>query len=248
MQYAICNLGIVPLRIEPAHSSEMLSQLLYGETFSILEERSKWSRIRTSFEGLEAWIENIQFRKIGEADFHNLNSETPKMCADLVEFVAGEEQLIPIPMGAVLNGAGLMQHSHSGTIATGSKGKEKLLETAFLYLNAPYLWGGKSPFGIDASGFTQMVYKLNGHRLHRNAVDQAHQGEVLSFIEESEPGDLAFFDNAEGVINHVGIMMNDNYIIHVEGKVRLDRIDHSGIYNSEIRRHTHKLRVIKKII
>lgn len=248
MQYAICNLGIVPLRIEPDHTSQMLSQLLYGEVFQILEERAQWSRIRTAFDSLEAWIGKKQFQKISEEEFERVTAEDPQLCADLVEFVSSGEQLIPIPMGAELNGAGLMQHTHSGSITTEKKAKENLLETAFLYLNAPYLWGGKSPFGIDASGFTQMVYKLNGYKLLRTPSEQARQGESLSFIEESEPGDLAFFDNAEGVINHVGIMMSDNYIIHADGKVRLDRIDHSGIYNSEIRRHTHKLRVIKKII
>ena len=110
------------------------------------------------------------------------------------------------------------------------------------------MWGGKTPMGINASGFIQMVYKLNGYKLARHAAEQARQGESLSFIEESEPGDLAFFDSPDGVINHVGLMMKDNYILHADGKVRLDRIDHSGIYNAEVRRHTHKLRVIKKII
>lgn len=248
MQYAICNLGIVPLRAEPVHTSEMLSQLLYGETFQVLEEKARWSRIRTAFEGLEAWIENNQYKKISEEDYQKINGESMHLCADLVEFVSGEEQLIPIPMGAVLNGSNLLQHQHSGNTTSGKQPKEKLLEAAFLYLNAPYLWGGKSPFGIDAGALTQMVYKLNGYSLLRTPAEQAQQGESLSFIEESEPGDLAFFDDAEGVINHVGIMMSDNYIIHVDGKVRLDRIDHSGIYNHELRRHTHKLRVIKKII
>ena len=105
-----------------------------------------------------------------------------------------------------------------------------------------------TPFGIDCSGFTQMVYKLNGYQLRRDAYQQATQGEALSFIEESEPGDLAFFDNAEGHIIHVGIIMEDHYIIHAHGKVRIDRIDHSGIYNVDTHKHTHKLRVIKKII
>jgi cell wall-associated NlpC family hydrolase len=117
-----------------------------------------------------------------------------------------------------------------------------------MYLNAPYLWGGVTPFGIDCSGFTQMVYKLNGYKLKRDASQQATQGEALSFIEESEAGDLAFFDNEEGKIIHVGIIMSDNYIIHASGKVRIDRIDHLGIYNVDTERHTHKLRVIKKIV
>jgi cell wall-associated NlpC family hydrolase len=126
--------------------------------------------------------------------------------------------------------------------------KANLVKTALLYLNAPYLWGGKTPFGIDCSGFTQMVYKINGYRLPRNAFDQVSQGDSLSFIEESEPGDLVFFDNEEGTIDHVGIIMENNYIIHAHGKIRIDRIDHTGIFNTETGNYTHALRVIKKII
>lgn len=248
MEYAICNLGVVPLRLEPAHTAEMVSQLLYGESFKILEARAKWSRIRTAFEGLEAWVDNKQLIKISEADYHAITADSQRLSADLVEFVMAEDHLIPIPLGSALNAVELLKHKHSGTVTSGEQVKEKLLETAFLYLNAPFLWGGKTPMGIDASGFTQMVYRLNGYTLARNAADQARQGESLSFIEESEPGDLAFFDGSDGVINHVGVMMSDNYIIHADGKVRLDRIDHSGIYNSDLRRHTHQLRVIKKII
>ena len=135
-----------------------------------------------------------------------------------------------------------------GTKISGIKSKDCILNTAYMYLNAPYLWGGKTPFGIDCSGFTQMVYKLNGYKLMRDASQQALQGESLSFIEESEPGDLAFFDNEEGNIIHVGIIMDNNYIIHASGKVRIDRLDHLGIFNAETNKHTHKLRVIKKII
>ena len=249
MQYAICNLGIVPLRLEPTDTSEMVSQVLYGEYFKILEERGKWSRIRTAFDSCEAWIDNKQYQKISEDDYIRFETEELVLSADLIEFISGEnENLMPVPLGSVLNFTSILNHSHTGNKTTGKKEKSHLIETAFLYLNAPFLWGGKTPFGIDSSGFTQMVYKLNGYRLSRNAADQAKQGESLSFIEESEPGDLAFFDNKEGIITHVGIMMNDNYIIHADGKVRLDRIDHSGIYNADIRRHTHQLRVIKKII
>ena len=140
------------------------------------------------------------------------------------------------------------QLTFDGTMITGIQPKTNLLKTAFLYLNAPYLWGGKTPFGIDCSGFTQMVYRLNGYNIPRDASQQAKIGEPLSFIEESEVGDLAFFDNEEGNIIHVGIIMENNYIIHAHGKVRIDRLDHLGILNIDSGRHTHKLRVIKKII
>ena len=135
-----------------------------------------------------------------------------------------------------------------GSKTFNQKPKSDIVSTAFLYLNAPYLWGGKSPFGIDCSGFTQMVYKLCGYKLLRDAYQQSNQGDALSFIEESEPGDLAFFDNEEGKIIHVGIIMENNYIIHASGKVRIDRLDHLGIYNAEQNKHTHRLRVIKKIV
>lgn len=249
MQYAVCSLGIVPLRSEPTDTAEMVSQVLYGEIFKILEERAHWSRIRMAFDSFEAWISNKQFRKITEEQYNRYESEEPVLSADLVEFVTQEnKELMPVPLGSFLNTTSTLTHQHSGHTTNGKRNKEKLIESAFLYLNAPYLWGGRTPFGIDSSGFTQMVYKLNGYRLFRKAAEQASQGESLSFIEESEPGDLAFFDNKEGVITHVGIIMEDNYIIHADGKVRLDRIDHSGIYNADVRRHTHQLRVIKKII
>ncbi len=123
-----------------------------------------------------------------------------------------------------------------------------LIENAYLYLHAPYLWGGKSPFGIDCSGFTQMVFKLNGKLLKRDAYQQAEEGETLSFLEEAEEGDLAFFDNEDGKIIHVGIVLRDFKIIHASGKVRIDSLDHEGIFNSETQKYSHRLRLIKRVI
>jgi hypothetical protein len=249
MKYGICHLSIVPLRAEAADTSEMVTQVLYGEQFKVLEHRKKWSRIRLDFDGYEGWIDTKQFVFISEEIFTDLRKQTPRLSSDLVDFVASEEgQLLSICMGSTLNASNYLKHSFDGKMVSKKFPKEHLVETALLYLNAPYLWGGKTPFGIDCSGFTQMVYKLNGHRLKRDASQQATQGEALSFIEESEPGDLAFFDNAEGAITHVGIIMKDHYIIHAHGKVRIDRIDHTGIFNYEKRTHTHKLRVIKRIV
>ncbi|WP_298553558.1 C40 family peptidase [uncultured Algibacter sp.] len=249
MQYGICNLSIVPLRNEPADTSELVSQVIYGDFFKILEQRKQWSKIRLAFDKYEGWVDNKQYKNISEDQYKLLNKETPKLSTDLVEFIEDKnKQLFPITIGSSLNGLSILNHKYDGNIINKKLEKANIISTSFTFLNTPYLWGGKTPFGIDCSGFTQMVYKLNGYKLLRDASQQATQGEALSFIEESEPGDLAFFDNNEGTIIHVGIIMKDNYIIHAHGKVRIDRLDHSGIYNVEKNMHTHKLRVIKKIV
>ena len=249
MEYGVCNLSIVPLRAESTDLSEMVTQLLYGEHFKVLEKRRKWSYIRLSFDGYEGWLDNKQYLSISEENYSELETKQLRLASDMVDFVGiPGNQLLSICLGSTISASDLLGHSFEGKSVLGQLPKEHLIDSAISYLNTPYLWGGKSPFGIDCSGFTQMVYKLNGYRLFRDASQQATQGEALSFIEESEPGDLAFFDNQEGKITHVGIIMKDNYIIHAHGKVRIDRLDHSGIFNYEMRNHTHRLRVIKRII
>lgn len=249
MQYGICNLSIIALRLDASNISELLSQVLYGEVFKVLEQRKKWSKIRLEFDSYEGWIDNKQYKEVSENEYNLILKLEEVYSIDLVEFIKDQnEQLLTIPLGSSLKGLPFLKHFFDGRPTSGIKDKSNITNTAFIYLNTPYLRGGKTPFGIDSSGFTQMVYKLNGYKLLRETVQQATQGEALSFIEESEPGDLAFFDNAEGEIIHVGIIMKDNYIIHAYGKVRVDRLDHSGIYNTENKEHTHKLRVIKKII
>lgn len=249
MLYGICNLSIVPLRIEPSDPTELVTQVLYGEIFKILEKRKSWSKIRLAFDNYEGWIDNKQYVEITENNYNKIKNEDHKLSLDLIEYVQDiNNKLYTIPIGSSLNGLDLLNHKFDGNTTDSKQDKSNLIVTAFTYLNAPYVWGGKTPFGIDCSGLTQMVYKLNGYSIFRDASQQATQGQPLSFIEESEPGDLAFFDNAEGNITHVGIIMKDNYIIHAHGHVRIDRLDHSGIYNVDRNIHTHKLRVIKKII
>lgn len=256
MDYGICNLSIVPLRSEPSNQVELISQVLFGEHFKVLEIRKEWSKIRLAFDKYEGWIDNKQFTFIDEGEYKILEKKPQALSANLVDYITDENGVLTtISMGASLPhylqnniSIGGKSFYYEGDTISNKQLKTNLINTAFLFLNTPYLWGGKTPFGIDCSGFSQMVYKLNGYKLLRDASQQATQGEVLSFIEESEPGDLAFFDNNEGIITHVGIIMADNYIIHAHGKVRIDRLDHSGIYNVDTRRHTHKLRVIKKII
>ncbi len=252
--FGICNLAIIPLRADSSDRSEIVSQVLFGEHFEVLEQHQQWAKIKLQYDGYEGWIDAKQFQSITEVDYKQLSEDAIVLNSDLVEYITSPNNLLmPIPLGASLS---FLNHSEINTASfdfegmkiSGIKPKSNLINTAFMYLNAPYLWGGKTPFGIDCSGFTQMVYKLNGYRLKRDASQQATEGDALSFIEESEPGDLAFFDNEEGKIIHVGIIMDNNYIIHSSGKVRIDRLDHLGIYNAETNRHTHKLRVIKKMI
>ena len=249
MKFGLCNLSIVPIRLEASDRSEMVNQLLYGDTFKVLEHRKKWSRIRSQFDDYEGWIDNKQFLEVSKEEYKELNDTPCEYSTDLVNFITAEKGLLmSIPIGSNISAARFLKHGFEGNRIKGKQDKSLLIETAVLFLNSPYLWGGKTPFGIDCSGFTQIVYRLCGYRLLRDASEQATQGEALSFIEESEPGDLAFFDNSEGEIVHVGIIMAENHIIHAHGKVRIDRLDHSGIFSNDKRHHTHKLRVIKRIV
>ncbi|KOY50485.1 C40 family peptidase [Polaribacter dokdonensis] len=254
--YGICNLSIVPLRAEPKDQSEMISQVLFGEYFEIIEKDKNWSKIKLAFDNCEGFIDNKQFKEIEYSEFQKLKESKEVYSGEVIDFISNvTKEFFTIPLGANLPNynqqkftLGNENYQFEGSILNKTLPKEEILQKAYVYLNTPYLWGGKTPFGIDCSGFTQMVYKLCGYKLLRNANEQATQGEVLSFIEESEPGDLAFFDNEEGEIIHVGIILNNYNIIHAHGKVRIDTLDHSGIFNADLQKHTHKLRVIKKII
>jgi len=247
MDLGICNLSIVPVRISNSDKSEMITQLIYGDLLTIIEEKGNWTKVKCKFDNYEGWIDSKQYKKLNKND--NINFENPKYSCDLVEFIENEnKELITISIGSNISNINLLNHIYDGKSISGKQDRDSIVNTALLYLHSPYLWGGKSPFGIDCSGFTQMVYKINGYKIHRDAKDQARQGATLSFIEESEPGDLAFFHNDNNEIIHVGIILKDNHIIHASGKVRIDRLDQSGIYNNDKNKHTHNLRYIKKII
>ncbi len=247
MSLGLCNLSIVPVRISNSDKSEMITQLIYGDLFNIIEEKDNWTKIKCEFDNYEGWIDCKQYVKLDKNEI--IKRDDQKYSYDLVEFIENNnKELITISIGSNISNIELLNHKYGGRSISGKQTKDSIISTAMLYLHTPYLWGGKTPFGIDCSGFTQMVYKINGYKLLRDAKEQATQGETLSFIEESEPGDLAFFNNDEDEIIHVGIILKNNYIIHASGKVRIDRLDQTGIYNNDINQHTHSLRFIKKII
>jgi hypothetical protein len=258
MLKGICGLSVIPMRLEPADTAEMVNQVIFGESYDVVEQRKKWLRIRLHHDRYEGWIDRKQFDGLDEkqADFH-AKCKKP-ISSDLIEIISREDSgtFFPIFLGSFLPGLNDksqikiadIKFKFSGPFINKKQSREQLIEVAFQYLHAPYLWGGRSPFGIDCSGFSQMVYRICGYNIPRDAWQQAQMGETLSFIEESEPGDLAFFDNSEGKIVHVGLILEDNYILHASGKVRLDRLDQSGIYHADDKVHTHRLRVIKKII
>lgn len=259
MPYGICLLSVVSCRKEPSNVSELVTQLLFGETYQITEETEEWFKIITNYDNYECWLNKKQHNHLSDGAFQQIQKNKTFCNGDLVQVIKNKtlNTNIPITIGAslpLINGHDLKFDTHhfsfdGNSVDTSVKNdSQKIVQTAYLFLNSPYLWGGKNPFGIDCSGFTQLVYKLNGHKLPRDASQQVDLGFPLSFVEESEAGDLAFFDNEEGNITHVGILLDNQNIIHASGQVRIDKFDHYGIFHSDRKKYSHHLRVIKRVL
>ena len=234
---AIASVSVVPVRAENSDRAEIVTQLLFGESCDILEVDKNWTKIKIHFDGYEGWVDTKQVSPISDADFTKRKTKT--VTENFINYQHnGEKTLLSI-------GSEIESDNQKDT--KNNFDKENLKKTTLEFLNVPYLWGGRSFFGIDCSGFTQIVYKVNGIQLPRDAYQQAEVGEVLDFVEEAEVGDLAFFENEEGRIIHVGIMLENQKIIHAHGKVRIDQLDSVGIFNKDQNKHTHRLRFIKRI-
>ena len=254
----ICRLSIVPVRKEPAHNSEMVTQLLFGDHYKVLSVTPdrNWLHIMNYFDNYEGWIDVKQHKEISEEYFHDLINNELKISTDITTSILYRKKTLQIVMGSVLPFANnelfdIEEHFafNGESKDLGQKRDFEFIRTiALKYLNTPYLWGGKTPFGIDCSGFVQMVFMISGYKLKRDTFEQVRQGLTVEELKNARPGDLAFFSDKEGKVRHVGIIFEENKIIHASGRVRIDILNQNGIFNDKNKIQTHKLNCIKRIL
>ena len=252
MNFGICCVPVSPLMAEASHRAEMVTQLIFGEQCRIVEEgNDNWIRIRGLYDNYQGWCQQYQIQPLEQ------ELDTPvSMVGEWQTEILYNSITMHIPYAAqipgLVNGSASWGDAHiafHGKLVTPSKelfNPKSLREIAFTFINSSYLWGGKSVFGVDCSGFCQTVFKFFEIPLMRDASQQATQGEIVGSLQEARCGDLAFFDNTEGRITHVGILLNEAEIIHSSVKVRVDRIDDKGIVNTDTGNRTHQLKTIKR--
>ncbi|MDT8401193.1 MAG: C40 family peptidase [Bacteroidales bacterium] len=251
MEKLICANVFVPMRMGPSHRSEQGSQLLFGEKYTQMDRSAGWIKVRNEFDGYEGWL---------DADHHlcyaDQEGKSSEILANRSVFTDKNGNSLILEAGSEIYNykkagnsfeIGGNKFTAFSEVTLGPP-DEPVGQTAMRFLNCPYLWGGRTGSGLDCSGLTQTVYKIHGYKLPRDSFKQAEAGNTVSFIDEAREGDLLFFDNDQGNITHVGLALGKAYVIHCSGKVRIDRIDHQGIYNETLKKYTHRLRTIKRLM
>lgn len=257
-RYACCNVQVASLRSEPNHRAEQVTQLLFGEKAEVLSSSKNqlWVEVRCAHDGYKGWCLAKQLMNISKKQY---DRPADFIVADHRSRLTVQQHEVPLPAGALLHSR-LLNISGNKAKFKGKKSPidpnkkcvpQALVDAATCFLHAPYAWGGRTQFGIDCSGLTQIAYRLCGINLRRDAWQQAEDGKLVDFLQYTQPGDLAFFDNHEGRINHVGIIVDQKTILHATetaGRTVLDKIDTGGIISVEHKRRTHMLRIIKRYI
>ncbi len=257
--YIFGSESVIPVRKEASESSEMVTQLLFGEVAVLLEEKENWYYVQNLEDGYKGWLTSYMVTHISEEQLFSIKSwqyvHSYDTCLELAD-----GSLMFLPLGSRIpvfnkdeNEIGKMIEINGKKWQLRNNGTFRVLPlvllhiTAKKFMNIPYLWGGKSSFGIDCSGFTQTLFKMHGILLPRDASQQALEGEEVPF-DERRSGDLAFFSKAEkpDKITHVGFLMSPDEIIHCSGKVKIDLLNQNGIYSYEYQKHSHSIVLIKR--
>jgi hypothetical protein len=235
----------------------MGSQLLFGEMVEIMETKGrKWTKVRCLNDDFIGWTPSNQLRDLSPVEAETFRNNFA-YALDLFQNLMGTEQILPVTLGCRLPLFDGMRFSLGSQDITFSgqavfpedirQGGAMAIKIARKLLNAPFLWGGRTVFGIDSPALVQLAVQIAGTQLPRTAELQINRGETIDFVEQAMPGDIAFFENSQGRITHSGILLPDSKIIHVYEKARIDAIDHYGIFNYQEGKYTHRLRVVKRI-
>jgi len=243
MEYGIVNLNLVPVRKKNNAKSEMISQLFFGETLEVVSKKNNWCLVISSLDNYKGWVRTSHFLSISKVDYIKINSKKKKFSSTDTSLYNNEFKDYTVPAGSIISNCKYL----SFNCVSNNKNFHSLEEVALSFLNSPYLWGGKTKFGTDCSGFVQSVFKIYGKILPRDSYQQALVGVEVK-LENSKTGDLAFFGQKIDAITHVGIVISHKRIIHSSGKVRIDNINDEGILNVDSKKISHKLQLVRRII
>ena len=257
--YGLIILPIVPMRAVGDERSEMITQLLFGEFLKVIEQSENWCLVMNVADNYVGWVNRKMIHPVSDDTFFAAQKmEIVRLSRTYsIIFDVNRNQTMLVPGGSLIYS--LIDHEFKigndvwsmiepvSPVEKYTAGYQ-IIEIALQYLNAPYLWGGKSILGIDCSGLVQVVFAIGGYLLPRDASQQVAKGKVVDFLAEALPGDLAFFENEKGDISHVGILVDSTKIMHASGWVKIENIDNQGVISSSTGKYTHRLRVIKRII